>query len=767
MKTINDIVSEVWPGWKLDSIIGAGTYGEVYRASREDAAGKNTAAIKVIKIYPRGNRTAYSDEAEAQAFFDQINERFSREVQVMQSLKGQSNLVSIDDYQIREDPEGNVLYYLIRMELLTPLLVDLDIRNYDEETLIRMGIDLCRGLEVCGSRHIVHRDIKPENIFVSPLGGYKLGDFGVARTLEMTKESLTSWEFAQWDRFTPPEVKSGSLSEADFEEAHRADIYSLGMVMYWIANDRCFPFMKKSHLHSSQERNEAEARRMSGEALPPPDNISSALADVILKACAFRNEDRYENAEQFRLALEEVLRPGTRPEKAPEKTVSADSPSRSRRWVILTAIMLVAALIAGGWLLFRKSSSGFREKEANRPSASAGTASEDETVDTLVFHEAEYPHVYHIGQEMSLGGWIISDEDLTDITIRLYTEEEVLTQQITPAPGAKRFDMREAGDELFRKLGEGQFWFEIIASDAAGRTVGFSHRSTSSLTAEDHTIYWIDRSARAPELRGTTTWNGHTYEIYYLAGGGWDTSNTFAQGRGGHLVSFADKEEFSAVTVFAQGMGCKWLNAGAQYRDNTWSWTDGTPFDFHPWYPNAPEDNDIPYDPYGSIIYSKEQWYLSKATQYEMTFFIVEYDMELTPKSKEMPQEEPGISGETYPTALSNGQSFGLRGTIICQYPMTEIRGTILNLVTGEKLFDVYVPLAGTTSYTIGIASGETINDHLDFSSDRCCNSYLNYQLTVQYEKDGETLSKVVLNRDFTVGSPLYDPPDGFGQNDF
>ena len=124
--------------------------------------------------------------------------------------------------------------------------------------------------------------------------------------------------------------------------------------------------------------------------------------------------------------------------------------------------------------------------------------------------------------------------------------------------------------------------------------------------------------------------------------------------------------------------------------------------------------------------------------------------------------EEPEISGETYPTTLSNGQSFGLRGNIICRYPMTRIRGMVTNRVTGETVFDISVT-PNATSYSIGNPTSETINDRLEFNNPRCSNSYLNYQLSVEYEKDGETCNKVLLDQDFKVGTPPGEAPEETG----
>ena len=121
--------------------------------------------------------------------------------------------------------------------------------------------------------------------------------------------------------------------------------------------------------------------------------------------------------------------------------------------------------------------------------------------------------------------------------------------------------------------------------------------------------------------------------------------------------------------------------------------------------------------------------------------------------------EEPAISGETFPTILSNGQLFGLRGTIVCRYPLTEVRGTVTNRVTGEVLFDVPVH-PNATSYKVGDPTSETINDSLEFNSPACSNSWLNYRLTAQYQKDGETFTQILIDQNFKVGSPLTDPPE-------
>lgn len=67
---------------------------------------------------------------------------------------------------------------------------------------MQLGIDICRALEICGRRDVIHRDIKPDNIMTSEFGNFKLGDFGIARTMEKTMSA----SMAGTDWYMAPEV---------------------------------------------------------------------------------------------------------------------------------------------------------------------------------------------------------------------------------------------------------------------------------------------------------------------------------------------------------------------------------------------------------------------------------------------------------------------------------------------------------------------------------------------------------------------------------
>ena len=164
--------------------------------------------------------------------------------------------------------------------------------------VIQLGIDLCRALELCQKYNIIHRDIKPENIFVSDNGDFKLGDFGIARTIERTMSGLSK---KGTYNYMAPEIYRGS------EYGFSVDIYSLGIVLYRLLNNNRAPFLPQPpEPITYTQRETALAKRMGGEELPPPVNGRGRLGEIVLKACAFDPKARYSSPVQMRQELETI-----------------------------------------------------------------------------------------------------------------------------------------------------------------------------------------------------------------------------------------------------------------------------------------------------------------------------------------------------------------------------------------------------------------------------------------------------------------------------
>lgn len=173
-----------------------------------------------------------------------------------------------------------------------------------EEKVIKVGMDICSALILCESKHIVHRDIKPENIMVSEFGDYKLGDFGIARTMYHTTQAT----IAGSDRYMAPEVITRK------EYGKEVDIYSLGLVLYWMLNNRKRPFIDADYIPSNEENEQAQLRRVTGDPLPPPKDGSRKLQNIVLKACAYEPKDRFSSAREMYQALAALQTGGSRPE---------------------------------------------------------------------------------------------------------------------------------------------------------------------------------------------------------------------------------------------------------------------------------------------------------------------------------------------------------------------------------------------------------------------------------------------------------------------
>ena len=305
-------LTTVWPDWEIVEPIGKGAFGHVYKAIRKK--NDDIAAVKIISLPQNmeeieAKRQQYSDETIKASYRDQAKEVLE-EIKIMKELVGSSNIVGIQDYELVEKSGGIGYDIYIRMELLQPMKKhhdDLEISHncaqyiLPEEEIIKIGIDICRALETCHNvttetkKQIIHRDIKPENIlYHKNSDSYKLGDFGVSKELETADSNLT--QSIGTLKYMAPEV----LHSIHYDS--KADIYSLGLVLYVLANKKRLPFAMVAGRH--KEEVESIERRMAGENLPAPEFVSPRLAAVILKACSYNAEERYASAKEFRVALQ-------------------------------------------------------------------------------------------------------------------------------------------------------------------------------------------------------------------------------------------------------------------------------------------------------------------------------------------------------------------------------------------------------------------------------------------------------------------------------
>lgn len=298
------IGSSVFDNWTITKQIGRGSFGTVYEIQREDFGQVYRAALKVITV-PQSEEELNAaleegmSQAQAEQYFYSVVEDIVREFAIMARLKGTANVVGYEDHTVLRHKDGIGWDILIRMELLYPLLSYAYQHPFARRDIIRLGINMCKALELCQKYNIIHRDIKPENIFVSDNGDFKLGDFGIARTIEKTMSGLSK---KGTYNYMAPEVYRGG------EYGFSVDLYSLGIVLYRLLNKNRVPFLPPAPepitFHS---RELALAKRMGGEKLPPPIYGDGRLGEIVLKACAYDPKERYSSPAQMRQELEDIL----------------------------------------------------------------------------------------------------------------------------------------------------------------------------------------------------------------------------------------------------------------------------------------------------------------------------------------------------------------------------------------------------------------------------------------------------------------------------
>ena len=284
-----------FPGWDVVRKIGEGSFGGVYEVHRTLPDGRvEKAALKKLTV-PKDNSEirelysqSFSRETITAHYKEQVRE-LAKEYTLTQELNSCKNVVACHDVQCVQHADGIGWDIYIRMELLKPLKLVLS-ADYQEMTVLKLGLSLCNALLACQEHHIVHRDIKPENILVSDRGEFKLGDFGIAKVSEKTATGTMTGTMG----YMAPEVANR------WHYGAQADIYSLGMVLYWMMNRRTLPFLPfPPAIPTAAQRQEAANRRFAGESFPPPVNGSRALKAIVMKACAFSTEDRYQTVREL------------------------------------------------------------------------------------------------------------------------------------------------------------------------------------------------------------------------------------------------------------------------------------------------------------------------------------------------------------------------------------------------------------------------------------------------------------------------------------
>ena len=308
MSDIHDF-SPLWGEWEVEEKLGEGSFGTVWKVRRNVIGGRvYYAAVKHISI-PRDDSEVrqligegiVTDEDSAAHYYSHVLQSLADEIDAMHKLRGFSNIVAYEDHKIIPKAGGIGYDLLLRMELLTPLTEKIQ-QGMSVDDVVSLGKDIATAISVLHKFHMIHRDIKPQNIFVNSLGIYKLGDYGTARALGTVATAMSR---KGTYNYMSPEIYSNRKADI------RADIYSLGIVLYRLLNGNRLPFLPADQkIITNEDSEQAFIRRISGETLPAPKYADAELSKIVLRACSFNPEERYGTPEEMIKALENYKNKG-------------------------------------------------------------------------------------------------------------------------------------------------------------------------------------------------------------------------------------------------------------------------------------------------------------------------------------------------------------------------------------------------------------------------------------------------------------------------
>jgi serine/threonine protein kinase len=274
--TVSFHVGEDVGEYRIVSLLGAGTMGHVFQA--EHRITHNKQAMKVLM---------------ADAVTDSQFLRFMREIEIQGRLS-HPNIARVH----------HALHFRDSL-----ILVMESVAGHSLEKLLKAsrvpigcGIDyICQtlaGLQYAHTQGVVHRDVTPGNLIITPEGCVKLTDFGLAKSVgdhQLTNDG----DIVGSLYYMPPEQVRHQM-EPDL----RSDIYSTGAVLYeLLTGQKVFNFSDRLSLMLAQVQKQPVA------PIDLAPEIGSRLNAIVLKALAKDPNQRFQSADEFRIALQSIGNP--------------------------------------------------------------------------------------------------------------------------------------------------------------------------------------------------------------------------------------------------------------------------------------------------------------------------------------------------------------------------------------------------------------------------------------------------------------------------
>ncbi|MFK4088423.1 serine/threonine-protein kinase [Kribbella sp. NPDC020789] len=202
--------------YRLESVVGRGGMGEVWRAT-DEVLGRPVA----VKLLTKDR----ADEG--------VAERFRREAHAA-AVVNSPYVVGVHDFGPHEDSFYLVMEFVAGDSLAVALQRS---GSFSPAVAARMVAQAADGLSAAHHEGVIHRDVKPSNLLMANDGTVKVADFGIACFLgDRARETTPDGRILGTSYYVAPERARDEPAEPP------ADIYSLGCVLYQLVAG-CPPFV--------------------------------------------------------------------------------------------------------------------------------------------------------------------------------------------------------------------------------------------------------------------------------------------------------------------------------------------------------------------------------------------------------------------------------------------------------------------------------------------------------------------------------------------
>lgn len=268
----------------------------------------------------------YKDADAVCAYYEELAQGITREIQTLDTLAGQRGFVPYKDHQIvpMEAGVGYEVHLISRYRMTLERYLR---RNpMTHLSAVNLGIDMCAALAVCREAGWLYVDLKPENIYLFNDQEYRIGDLGF-QSLDMLAYSSLPERYRSI--YTAPEVPDAysSLNAT-------MDTYALGLVLYQVYNEGKLPY------ETVEEQTAWLEKLRSGEPMPAPICADTDMTAIIAKAISPDPADRWQTPAEMGHALISYMQrngaddiplvppaPEPEPEETPVEEPAAEEPA--------------------------------------------------------------------------------------------------------------------------------------------------------------------------------------------------------------------------------------------------------------------------------------------------------------------------------------------------------------------------------------------------------------------------------------------------------